>query len=561
MVIILKIIGKILLSFLIVLSFGLPVAIETTQAAEQQWIELSSKSTTDLKKPWTITFSKEVDQNSVNESTIYVVDSKGSTLELNTPAVNGKQIVISPKQSYIAGETYTVYIKNIQSTSGLTLKDTKFTFTVLQSNHAPKVVKEIPNQSTTVGKGISLNLSDFFVDEDKGDTLTFSATKGKITGTNWVFDATEEGVVSVTITAKDKAGNVVNSTFTITVKATQNTLYNTIYHALVNVQEEVDVSKFTKNSDVAFATLEKILGDHPEIYYFQHEGSLFWTNGKLELKYRYSTSEIQSMNKKLEQVANKVISQTITSGMSDFEKVKAIHDYVVLNTAYDYDNYLKDTISESSYHIDGVLLKGVAVCDGYAKTMVYLLNKIGIPVLYVTGSAGGELHAWNKVQIDGIWYSLDATWDDPVPDKEGFVLYKYFLIPDSLLDDDHHWDDAAFPDATDSRYLFMTDMWDVDLYEGQYFYSSDADDIKIYKINVDGTGKQKISNERANELVVYNGWIYFSNYSRGGYLYKMKTDGTQLTKITDFLISNLQRNGATLTYTNKLGQVFTYEIK
>ncbi|MFP3499406.1 DUF5050 domain-containing protein, partial [Pseudomonas sp. SIMBA_059] len=85
--------------------------------------------------------------------------------------------------------------------------------------------------------------------------------------------------------------------------------------------------------------------------------------------------------------------------------------------------------------------------------------------------------------------------------------------------------------------------------------------IKIYKINVDGTGKQKISNERANELVVYNGWIYFSNYSRGGYLYKMKTDGTQLTKITDFLISNLQRNGATLTYTNKLGQVFTYEIK
>lgn len=93
---ILRTIVKILLSFLIVFSLGFSVAIETTQAAEQQWVEISSKTTTDLKKPWTITFSKDVDKNTVNLSNIYVLDSKGLTLDINKPVVSGKQIVISP---------------------------------------------------------------------------------------------------------------------------------------------------------------------------------------------------------------------------------------------------------------------------------------------------------------------------------------------------------------------------------------------------------------------------------------------------------------------------------
>ncbi|MCP1143693.1 DUF5050 domain-containing protein [Lysinibacillus endophyticus] len=559
----LKIIVKLLFSFILVFSIGFSVAIDTTQAAEQQWVEISSKSTTDLNKPWTITFSKDVDKSSVNLSTLYVVDSKGLILEVNTPVVNGNQIVVTPKHSYIAGETYTLYLKNIKSSSGETLKDTKFNFTVLETNNAPKLVKEIPNQSTTVGENLTINLGDYFVDTDKGDTLTYTATKGQITGNSWVYEATKEVVESVTITATDKAGKNVKSIFTISVKAvpTQNTLYDTIYNALVNIQPEVDVSQFTTDSALVFDILEKVLDDHPEIYYFQHKGSLFWSNGRFELKYRYSESEILSMNSQLEQVSNKIISQNITAGMSDFEKVKAIHDYVVLNAAYDYNNYLNGTVPTSSYHIDGLLLKGIAVCDGYAKSMVYLLNKVGIPVLYVTGEAGGDLHAWNKVQIDGTWYSLDATWDDPVPNKEGQVRYEYFLVPDSVLSVDHSWDDSEFPDATDSRYLFMADMWAFELYEGQYYYSSIADDINIYKISLDGKGKQKISNERANELVVYDGWIYFSNYSKGGYLYKMKTDGTQLTKLNDFIISNLQRNASTLTYTNKQGKKYTYEIE
>ncbi|WP_186278782.1 DUF5050 domain-containing protein [Lysinibacillus sp. BW-2-10] len=470
---------KVFLSLILVISIGLPISIGSTQAAELQWTEMPNQVTTDVNKTWTMTLSKEVNPQSVSATSVLLKGSNGQPLERITQVINGNQIVIKPKHAYTAGNSYTIYLNGIKSTTGKKLKNTKFSFNV-QSTVKP---------------------------------------------------------------------------------AQEDTLYNAIYNALVNVQPEIDVSRFTKDSDKVFDTLTKILEDHPEIYYFQYEGSLFWSNGRFELKYHFAKSQIQAMNNQIEKIANKIISENITSDMSDFEKVRAIHDYVVLHTAYDYENYLNDSIPESSYDIDGLLLNGIAVCDGYAKTMKYLLEKIDIPVLYVPGKAREEWHAWNKVQIDGKWYSLDATWNDPAPNKEGYVSYSYFLIPDNVLDDDHLWDDTNFPDATDSKYLFMSDMWAFDLYEGDYYYSNDADDNKIYKINLDGTGKQKISDKRANELVVYDGWIYFSNYSHGGYLFKVKTDGSQLTQLNDFHITDLQRNGTTVTYTNEQGMLYNYEIK
>lgn len=410
-------------------------------------------------------------------------------------------------------------------------------------NTAPILIQDIANQGIKLGESITLDLSNYFSDSDSNDSLTFTATAGSIRNNEWVYLGNELKNISVQITATDSKGASISSTFQLTVEPVQtqeDTLYNAIYNALINVESEIDVSTFTTNSEIAFETLNNILEDHPEIYYFQHKGSSFWSDGRFELKYKFPKSQIIEMNNQLEQVAQKIISENIYPGMTEFEKVKAIHDYVVLNTAYDYDNYLNGTVPDPSYNIYGLLLYGRAVCDGYAKTMVYLLEKIDIEVLYVDGYGDGELHAWNKVKIDGQWYSMDVTWDDPAPNREGYVRYNYFLIPDSKLDDDHSWDNTNLPQATDTKYLFMTDMWDYAINNGYYYYSSNSDDIKLYKIKIDGTDKTKISDMRANELVVYGNWIYFSNYSHGGYLFKIKTDGTELTKLNDFHVENLE---------------------
>lgn len=341
----------------------------------------------------------------------------------------------------------------------------------------------------------------------------------------------------------------------------QDTLYNAIHNALLNAEPEINVGRFTTNSKEAFAVMNEVLKEHPEIFYFSHQGTLFWSNGRLELAYKFTKSQIIAMNNELKQMSSNIISENIRPGMTEYEKVKAIHDYIVLNTAYDYQNYLNGTIPDSSYNIYGLLIKGTAVCEGYADTMIYLLKQIGIEAIYVSGKGNGGNHAWNKVKINNKWYNVDATWDDPVPNKEGNVRYNYFLIPDNVLAKDHSWNNAALPIATDTTYLYMGDMWSYSLNNGYYYYSSNSDDIKLYKIKIDGTQKQKIADVRANELVVYNDWIYFSNYSNGGYLFKIKIDGTALTKLNEFHIQNLQLQQGTLYFVNKVGKAFSYTIK
>lgn len=169
--------------------------------------------------------------------------------------------------------------------------------------------------------------------------------------------------------------------------------------------------------------------------------------------------ERTALQEQLAEKANQVYNEVITAGMTDFEKLRAVHDYIVLNTAYDYENYLNDTISEASYSGEGVLLHGTAVCQGYAETMKLFMDAAGIENELVVGEglSGSDWipHAWNLVKLDGSWYHVDATWDDPLlngADIPGYVGYDYFCVADSKMDDDHTWKKADYPKAEGGEY-------------------------------------------------------------------------------------------------------------
>ena len=57
---------------------------------------------------------------------------------------------------------------------------------------------------------------------------------------------------------------------------------------------------------------------------------------------------------------------------------KVVHDWLVKNTAYDYDNYVLRTIPQRSYGMEGVMLYGKAVCQGYAEAFSYFMDTLGI---------------------------------------------------------------------------------------------------------------------------------------------------------------------------------------
>lgn len=172
-------------------------------------------------------------------------------------------------------------------------------------------------------------------------------------------------------------------------------------------------------------------------------GDIIFTYG-VKPKYLYSTELAKKMRVSFDSAVNSILKKYIKPSMTDYQKELAIHDYIVKNTKYDVDTYSGIKKDEDSHTAYGVIVKHKAVCDGYALATKILLNKVGIKCDNIYGSAGGGLHAWNQVFIDGQWYQLDTTWDDPTPDVPNKVIYNYFNIPDLEMQQDHYWDKSRY---------------------------------------------------------------------------------------------------------------------
>jgi hypothetical protein len=148
------------------------------------------------------------------------------------------------------------------------------------------------------------------------------------------------------------------------------------------------------------------------------------------------------------QKADEILAKIITPGMTEEEKVKAIHDYLILNCAYDEEACDLDAPAEDScYYAYGCLNENSAVCNGYAEAFNLLAHKCDIPSTIVTGTANGGGHAWNYVVLDGEGYYVDTTWDDPIPDQPGRIREDYYLISKEQLMEDHSWVEEDFIDS------------------------------------------------------------------------------------------------------------------
>lgn len=232
------------------------------------------------------------------------------------------------------------------------------------------------------------------------------------------------------------------------------TLYDTILNAFDLVESSVDVSKFAKTPDEVFAVLNQVLREHPESKFYYDKATVNYVEESgfaktLKLNYRYDLLTIEAMRTALNTKIKEIVQTETLSVMSSFEKELALHDYVVTHTVYEIDNLNNNSLPHLAYTGYGVLVNGSGVCEGYAQAMQLLLNEVGIECRMVIGEGHGESHAWNMVKIEGEYYHLDTTWDDPIPDGGDRVNYAYFNLPDRLMGKDHVWKIADYPACTD----------------------------------------------------------------------------------------------------------------
>ena len=218
----------------------------------------------------------------------------------------------------------------------------------------------------------------------------------------------------------------------------QREAFDTLAYGIWEMEPEINIPygviERSEAADLLYAVLECM----PEVNYVSGTYRISVSSGyvkKYSIDYTLSRKDAAKQHSELRKAAAKILGQ-LDSSMSDSEKIKFLHDYIIRNCEYSSD----DTSCFSAY---GCLVKGKAVCEGYAMALDYLCEKAGIYSLLESGTAlnsqNEEIsHIWNKILIDGKWYNFDFTWDDPVSSfGSDYIKYDYYALTDDEISKNH----------------------------------------------------------------------------------------------------------------------------
>ncbi|WP_373600450.1 transglutaminase domain-containing protein [Paraclostridium bifermentans] len=158
---------------------------------------------------------------------------------------------------------------------------------------------------------------------------------------------------------------------------------------------------------------------------YQRDGSMkiFMTNMHWE-------ETIEEHNQVVEEV-DRVVAM-IPKNLTTAEKIFWVNNY--LATTAQYNNAAVTNIESNphAYTPYGVLLDKTGVCESYAKAFAMIMKRLDIKSYRVTSMDMN--HTWNIVEVDGKWYNIDVTHNDPVGLKEDELTYNYFLKSSDYLD-------------------------------------------------------------------------------------------------------------------------------
>ena len=120
---------------------------------------------------------------------------------------------------------------------------------------------------------------------------------------------------------------------------------------------------------------------------------------------------------------------------SDYEKIKAVYDYICENVTYDHA-HLNDETYVHQFTAYAALIDGTAVCQGYAVLLYRLALELGVDARLISGIGNGGPHGWNIIEMEDLYYNADSTWD------AGQTEYSFFLkspttFPDHTRDKEY----------------------------------------------------------------------------------------------------------------------------
>lgn len=159
----------------------------------------------------------------------------------------------------------------------------------------------------------------------------------------------------------------------------------------------------------------------------------YTSNNQTELYASYHVT-FENMDARYEEAlkqAEELHQQLIQEEMTQNEKIKVIHDYIITHTIYDVEAQASKDKGLDVFKSAGVFTDHKAVCTGYSRAFMMLAREAQIPAIYVSSEAMN--HSWNYVYDGDTWRYIDVTWDDPVPDRKHFADDRFLQVPKEMF--------------------------------------------------------------------------------------------------------------------------------
>ncbi|WP_051638526.1 Ig-like domain-containing protein [Butyrivibrio sp. NC2002] len=144
------------------------------------------------------------------------------------------------------------------------------------------------------------------------------------------------------------------------------------------------------------------------------------TYGTLIINFTYThdaAQEVQTTNE-----INRLLNNEFKNvkNKSDYEKAKAVYDYIYKHIFYARDFQARELRGDySRYSCYSAACEHNTVCEGYALLFYRLMLSLGVDARLIAGYGDGENHGWNIVQLGKYYYNVDTTWDSNLYEDGG----------------------------------------------------------------------------------------------------------------------------------------------
>lgn len=186
----------------------------------------------------------------------------------------------------------------------------------------------------------------------------------------------------------------------------ERALYRQIYANAMERNQSFRPAMIFKYSGIK-DVFEAVYNDHPELFWLETEYSCKYLEDgqclEITLKYNETVENFDEAKQRFEARAKEIIKKTEQFSQLDV-KEQMVHDELIETVKYNKNAEM----GQSAY---SALVNGESVCAGYARAFQYIMQQIGVPCYYCTGTSDGD-HAWNIIKLGGKYYNVDVTWDD-----------------------------------------------------------------------------------------------------------------------------------------------------